>query len=355
MHSPTDVATGFDLADYYSHLCTVDETGEVAERARIRTLPESIRDYFAGRPRMHVVIENGNHARWVAALLTELGHEVLVANARKVSAIYANDDKDDRVDAELLARLRRVDPSLLQPIDVLERNLEDLAVVRARDRLVQVRSKLVSCVRSTVKTTGQRMPRCDADAFHRRRGEIPEELHLSMMPVMNAIEALTGQIHFLDGVVERLCETEYPETAWVQQIPGVGPITALAFVLVLGRPERFTSSRRVGSYLGLRPKRDASGESDPTLGITKAGDKLLRRLLVGSAQYILGPHAKDSALRDWGLKLYARGGKAARKRAAVALARKLAVVMHRLWAMKEDYRPYPQGEPGPLKMIRVSA
>lgn len=355
MHSPTNVATGIDISDRYSHVCTVDASGEVAETARVRSLPENVHEYFVGRPRMHVVIEVGTHARWVAALLTELGHEVLVANARKVSAIYTNENKDDRVDAELLARLRRLDPSLLQPIDVLERNLEDLAVVRARDRLVQARSKLVSCVRATVKTTGQRLPTCDADTFHRRRGEIPEELHLPLMPVMTAIEAVTGQIQFLDGVIERLCETDYPETQRMLRIPGVGPITALTFVLVLGRPERFASSRRVGSYLGLRPKRDASGESDPSLGITKAGDKLLRRLLVGAAQYLLGPHAKDSALRDWGLKLYARGGKAARKRAAVALARKLAVVMHRLWTTKEDYLPYPQGEPGPLKMIRVSS
>jgi transposase len=255
----------------------------------------------------------------------------------------------------MLARLRRLDPKLLQPVDVLERNLGDLAVVRVRDRLVQARSKLVSCVRAVVKTTGQRMPKCDADTFHRWRSEIPEPLRVALMPVMNSIEALTEQVQALERVAKQLCDTKYPETERLQQVRGVGPITALAFVLTLGRSERFPSSRRVGSYLGLRPKRDASGESDPSLGITKSGDRFVRRLLVGAAQYILGPFGKDSALRDWGLNLLARGGKAARKRAAVALARKLAVVMHRLWVTGEDYRPYPEGEPGPLKMVKVSA
>lgn len=354
MHCPTPVATGMDISDRFSHLCTIDASGEVVETARIRTTPEGVGGYFGGRSKMHVVLEVGTHARWVAELLVEHGHEVLVANARKVRAIYENENKDDRVDAEMLARLRRLDPSLLQPVDVLERNLADLAVVRARDRLVQARNKLVNCVRATVKTTGQRLPTCDADTFHRRRGELPEPLHVALLPVMDAIEVLTTQIQRLERVAERACESKYPETARVRQIPGVGPITALAYVLTVGRPERFTDSRRVGSYFGLRPKRDASGESDPSLRITKCGDKLVRRLLVGAAQHILGPFGKQSALRDWGLDLVARGGKAARKKAAVALARKLAVVMHRLWITGDAYQPYPQGEPGPLRMLKAS-
>jgi transposase len=250
MHSQTAIATGMDISDRFSHLCTVDASGEVAETARIRTTPEGVQGYFAGRPKMHVVLEVGTHARWVAGLLGELGHEVLVANARKVRAIYENEDKDDRVDAEMLARLRRLDPSLLQPVDLLEQNLSDLAVLRARDRLVQARNKLVNCVRAVVKTTGQRLPKCDADHFHRRRDEIPETLHLALMPVMQAIEAVTAQIKCLERVAEQLCARKYPETERVRQIPGVGPITALA----LG-----SSTNKLVNYASPEPLKVAAG------------------------------------------------------------------------------------------------
>ena len=119
-------------------------------------------------------------------------------------------------------------------------------------------------------------------------------------------------------------------------------ITALAFILTLERADRFKKSRDVGSYVGLTPKRDQSGQSDKQLGITKAGNAELRRLLVGCAQYILGYYAKDCDLRRVGLKLAARGGKNAKRRAVVAVARKLAVLMHHLWATGETYDPFFQ-------------
>ena len=204
-----------------------------------------------------------------------------------------------------------------------------------------------------VKSVGHRIGRCDANSFHRRRGEIPDELHTALLPVMNCIEKLTQEIRQLERVVERLCEVIYPETEHFQQINGIGPVTALAFLLSVGDPHRFDKSRKVGSYFGLRPKKDKSGQSDPKLNITKCGDGYVRRLLVGAAHYILGPFGKPSALQGWGLHLYARGGKGARNRAAVAVARKLAVLMHRLWITGEDYRLYPNGEPKRLVMVPV--
>ena len=135
-------------------------------------------------------------------------------------------------------------------------------------------------------------------------------------------------------------ETEYPETAAIRTIYGVGPLTALAFVLVLNNDrDRFPRSRDVGCYIGLRPKQRESGERSPQLGITKAGDSLLRRLATQSAQYILGPFGKDSALRRWGLSLALRGGKNAKKRAITAVARKLVILMHRIWITQEVYEP----------------
>ena len=131
----------------------------------------------------------------------------------------------------------------------------------------------------------------------------------------------------------------YPEALLLQQISGVGPITALAFVLLVEDPRRFEQSREVGAYFGLVPRLDESSDSTPQLRITKAGDELGRRLLVSAAQYILGPFGPECDLRSHGEAIAQRGGKNAKKRAAVAVARKLAVLMHRLWIAKATYDP----------------
>jgi transposase len=153
------------------------------------------------------------------------------------------------------------------------------------------------------------------------------------------IGKLSEQIRQLDREVERLCQQEYQETELLRQVKGVGPLTSLAFVLVIEDTGRFKKARAVGSYLGLCPALDESGEQSPQLRISKEGDSMLRRLLVGSAQYLLGPHGQDSDLRRWGMKLAGRGGKNAKKRAVVAVARKLAVLLYVLWRGGEVYEP----------------
>ena len=123
----------------------------------------------------------------------------------------------------------------------------------------------------------------------------------------------------------------------------MGPITALSYVLTLEDPKRFRKSREVGAYLGMIPRRNQSGEVDPEGHITKTGDKFLRRMLIGCAHYILGPFGPESNLRNWGLRLVERGGKGAKHKAAVAVARKLAILLHKLWISGEDYQPfYPE-------------
>jgi transposase len=220
-------------------------------------------------------------------------------------------------------------------------------------RSPSTRTKLVNLVRGMVKSAGHRLSRCDADRFHLRRDELPLELRAALNPVMDSIEALNGHIKDLETVVVRLCEVRHPVTERLRHVHGIGPIAALAFVVTIGDPKDFTSGQRVASYLGLRPKRDQSGERDPQRGITKCGDPLVRRYLVGAAHRILA--GRPSALRDWGEKLVLRGGRGANKRAAVAVARKLAVLLHKLWVTGEDYKPYPQGEPGRLVIQRKRA
>ncbi len=255
--------------------------------------------------------------------------------------IYGSKDKNDQLDAERLARLARVDPKLLHPIQHRGGTTQaDRALLRSRNELVECRTKLVNHARGIVKSIGGRLPTCSTSSFHKRvRQDLPDELKPALTPVLDTIAALTKKIQCLETRIERLASKRYPETGLLRQISGVGPLTSLSFVLTLEDPARFKSSRAVGPYLGLRPRQSQSGKQDPELRITKAGDTDLRRLLVGSAHYILGPFGPDTDLRRWGLALAARGKKSAKKRAVVAVARKLAVLLHRLWVTAEVYEP----------------
>lgn len=329
---------GLDLGDKHCQVCVLNADGEVLEESRVTMTAEALKIRFGSMAPARVAMEVGTHSAWVSRLIKDCGHEVLVANARKLRLIYENDGKNDKVDAQYLARLARADAKLLWPIEHRSRQAqEDLAVLRARDELVQARTKLINHARGSVKAVGGRLPSMSAASFGANAEPVvPEGLRAALDPVLEVIRKLTEQIHREDRRAEEVAKERYPQTARLQQISGVGPVTSLAFVLTLGDPARFPKSRQVGAYLGLRPKQSQSGQSDPELKITKAGDGFVRRLLVGSAHFILGPFGPDTDLRRWGLKL-AGGGKTAKKRAVVAVARKLAVLLHRLWVTGEPY------------------
>jgi len=335
------MTTGIDLGDRYSYFYTLDAAGENTESGRVQTTRKALEKRFRGGEAMRVVIEAGTHSPWVSRLLAECGHEVLVANPRKLALITKNERKDDPVDAELLARLGRVEPQLLSPI--AHRGAEAqaaLAVIRARDAVVAARTQLVNHVRGAVKSWGERMASCSSRSFAQKgAAQLPKPLRAALQPLLEVIEVMTEQIKGYDRQIEEACRENYPETELLRAVGGVGAVTSLAFVLTLEDPHRFGRSRSVGGFLGLHPGRDKSGAQDPELRITKAGDQLLRRLLVGSGQYILGPFGPDCDLRRWGLKLASRGRKNAKKRAVVAVARKLAVLLHRLWVGGEVYEP----------------
>jgi len=331
-----------DLGDRFSYITIVDQDGELIEETRLPTTKASFERKFASFQPCRVAMEVGTHSRWASHLLRELGHDVLVANARKLRAIYHNPRKGDRADAETLARLARLDPELLSPIHHRSPEAQaDLAVLRSRDAIVRSRTLLINHVRGIVKSSGARLPSCSADSFaHKAAPAIPERLRTALLPILETIGSLTHQIHKFDEQIERLCQDQYPETKLLRAVSGVGALTALGYILTLETPDRFRRSREVGPALGLVPRRDQSGDQDPQLRITKTGDAYLRRLLVGSAQYILGPFGPDCDLRRWGLKLAERGGKNAKKRAVVAVARKLAVLLHHLWKTGEIYDPF---------------
>ena len=335
------VTIGVDLGDRRSEVCVLDASGEVQWRIHAATSERSLVEALRKYPHARVVLEVGTHSPWVSRLLTGLGYEVIVANPWRVRRIAEREDKSDRIDAELLARLGRADPKLLRPIEHRgEQAQRDRALLRARDGLVRTRSSLVVQARCIAKSLGMRLPRCDAQNFAKRVIEAGLGGSFPGLETVTAIVAeLSARIRELDRQVEWMCRERYPETGLLRQVAGVGPITALTFVLTIEEPSRFTRSRDVAAYLGLRPTKRQSGGSDPELRISKAGDPYLRRTLIQAAQYILGHYGPDTTMRRFGERLAARGGRSARKKAVVAVARKLAVLLHRLWVTKQRYEP----------------
>lgn len=338
---PPKVTIGVDLGDRTSRTYEVTADGTCCREATVATTPTALGRYLAGRERCRVVLEVGTHSPWVARTAAACGHEVIVANP---SAMYARGHRrrrNDRMDARFLARQGRADVELLYPIQ--HRGLDsqqDLATLRARDQLVRVRTKLINHVRGAVKSLGHRLKACSAEAFAKRAaGELPLVLQSALTPLLEIITELTRRIATVERAIQTLVATRYPEAIRLQQPKGVGPLTALAFVLLIEEPQRFRASRQVGAYFGLVPRLDESSDASPQLRISKAGDEFGRRLLVSAAQYILGPFGPPCDLRRHGEAIAARGGKNAKKRAVVAVARKLAVLLHHLWVSGATYDP----------------
>ncbi len=334
-----ELTIGLDVGDRLSQACVLNAQGEVVKREAVRTTAPALAKWFAKYPGARVVLEVGMHSPWISRLLGGLRLEVIVCNSRKVALITKNIRKNDRIDAELLARLGRLDPTLLSPIQHRSAKAQaDLTLLLSRDALVRSRARLINHVRGVVKSIGGRVPSCSADSFARKAPEhLPAELAEALSPVLRHISGLTASIHKFDYQIEQMCRYAYPETMRLRQVRGVGPITALAYVLILDDPHRFKKSRSVGAYVGLVSRQHDSSDSQPQLRITRAGSPLLRRLLVGDAQYIMGPFGKDCTLRRHGQAIAKKGGKNAKKRAVVAVARKLAVLLHRLWIDGTEY------------------
>ncbi len=332
---------GLDLGDRSTRYCVLDEQGEVIKEGSLATTKKGLNQAFGSLPRSRVALEVGTHSPWVSRQLAEFGHEVIVANARRLRLITESSRKDDRLDAKMLARLARIDPQLLSPIRHRSAEAQaDVMVIRARAALVEARTMLVNSARGLVKSYGERLPKCGTQKVSEQlAGELSEVLQTALRPLLAEVESLNERIQECDQQIQEIAKQRYPEVELLKQVDGVGTLIALTYVLTLEDPLRFRRSRDAGCYLGLRPRRRDSGQSQPQLRITKEGDPYLRKLLVQGAHYILGPFGPDTDLRRWGLKLAARGGKNAKKRARVAVARKLAVLLHHLWVTAEVYEP----------------
>jgi transposase len=343
----SNLTIGLDLGDRSSWYCVLDEAGRIVLEQKVSTAPKGLQAAFAAMPRSRIALETGTHSPWISRLLSALGHEVIVAHARNVRLIGESRKKDDRLDAQTLARLARIDPELLCPVKHRSAKAQaDLTVIRARAGLVRARTALVNTARGLAKSYGERLRGCNVRNMNPEKAHaLSPELQTALEPLLAGIENLSEQIREYNQRIECLAKQSYPQLELLKQVKGVGTLIALAFVLTLEDPHRFRKSRDVGCYLGLQPGRRNSGQSEPQLHISKEGDPYLRTLLVQGAQHILGPFGPDCDLRRWGLKLAERGGRNGKKRAIIATARKLAVLLHHLWTSGEVYEPLHQSQP----------
>jgi transposase len=339
------ITIGLDLGDRRHHAHVLDAAGQTVAAEVIANTRECLERLSERFPCATVAMETGTHSPWVSRLFQARGHAVLVANARKLRAISQSQTKSDEEDAEMLARLARADPKLLKAITHRsEAGQRQLVRLKVRAALVRARVNQMNTVRFLLKSLGVMTPASvKATAFVKKlRDQIDATTCALVDPLLVMLEALNAQIKALDQELETLAAEQYPATLRLRQVDGVGPLTALCFVLTIESPARFAQTRDVGPYLGLVPRRDQSGNTDKQLPITKAGNTELRCLLVNCAHYILGPFGPPSHLREAGLRIAARGGKSAKKRAVVATARKLAVTLLALWKSGAEYQPQLQ-------------
>jgi transposase len=336
------LTVGIDVGDRRSRYAMVNRAGKLIEEGELVNTAAGLAGVFEDLPAARVALETGAQSGWIARALEEWGHEVLVGNARELRGIWQAVRKNDRRDAAKLARYARADPALLHATRVRSQQAQlELSELRARDALVRARTLLVNAARGLAKTHGERLPKTSTKALAARgAAALSAPLAAALKPLLGQIEALSERIQAADRAVKGAAERD-PDAKRLLTVPGVGPLTALSFVRTIEDPHRFRHSREVGPYLGLTPRQAQSGARDPQLPISKAGDVRLRRLLVQCAHHILGPFGQDSELRRWALALALRGGASGRKRAVTALARKLAVVLHRLWVDGRIWQAFP--------------
>jgi transposase len=337
---------GLDLGSKKSVYCTLDGESQVVAEGSVPTRRGELSDFFRAQPLSRIVMEASGPCRWISALAASFGHEVIVGNPREIHLISKSYRKNDRNDAFKLADLGQVRPRLLHPVQ-LRCDRAHLGQVhqRARTQLVAMRTHLVNLVRGCARTSGHAMPACSTRVFRARCQELlPADLKQALAPVLDQLHSLNEAIARYDKETERLGEELFPATKALRQVAGVGPVLSLAFVCAIDDPSRFEDSRTVPDYFGLVPRSRQSGDYNPQLRISKRGDPEVRRLLVSAATYILGPFGPDTDLRRFGERIQKAHGQAGRAKARIAVARKLAVLLHRLWITGEVYKPLRNSE-----------
>jgi transposase len=296
---------------------------------------EGVVDPIAGYVRssarsvVRIGLETGPTATWLWTELKQLGLPVICIDARHAKAVLKMQiNKSDRNDAAGIARIMQT--GWFKEVRVKDLDSHSVrALLASRALLVKIKRDLENQVRGLLKNLGLVIGRAKFNTFAKRAEELIEgrpELMAAVKPLLEARNAIEQQVDDLDRKVMRLARNT--QVRRFMTAPGVGPITALCFLATIDDPTRFTRSRSVGAYAGLTTRRYASGEIDWTGRISKCGDKMLRSYLYEAANVLLTRVAKWSALKAWGVRLAKRSGL---RKAKVAVARKLAVILHRMW------------------------
>lgn len=337
------VTIGLDLGERQHRFCVLGSGAEVVEEGTLGNERASLARLTSRYPGALAVMEAGAHSPWVSRYLEGLGWEVIVSNPRKVRAIYQHERKSDQRDALMLARIGRMDRALLYPVrHGSEQAQQDLLRIKLRDSLVRARVALINSIRFSLKSLGYQVGNPSSERFHKVAMEsLPEGIRQMIAPNVGAVAELSARIAVLEREINVLTRTKYPQTLWLQQVPGVGALTALYFVLKIEDPKRLKMCATWAPTSACVRGAIRAERTIPQLRISKRGDAYLRRLLVSAAQYILGPFGPKSALREYGLMLAADGTARARKRAVVAVARKLCVLLLSLWKNQTLYQPEP--------------
>lgn len=335
---------GFDLGKRKSQICVTDEDGKVLAELRINTKKDDITSAFARFAKARVLIEASTSSQWVTRHLELIGCEVIVGDPR-FSLMYAQTNKkikNDRRDARALADALR-----LNAYRVAHRRSDAARSVHgqilSRNVLVQARTRLINCVRSLCEIEGVIVAKSHAERFLDRLSEenVDETLFGGIAPLVGAINALNEQIAGCDDALATAAKAD-PTTRNLQGVRGIGPLTSLTFKAVIDDVTRFESARQVSSYIGLVPGEQNSGDTKRKPGaITKSGNRILRSYLVEAAFNLMQARAPDSPLKQWGLLVASKHGK---KKAAVAVARRLSRILFAMW---RDDTPYDAGRTAP--------
>lgn len=329
---------GIDLHDEYSQICVMTLQREIVMEARIPTTRGAYRSFFAARTPSVVVMEAGPHATWVRELLRELGHEVVVCHPRRVRLIAESRNKNDQVDAELITRLSLSDLDLLRPIQQrTTETLADRSLIRARATLVDTQTRLKTTLRGLVKPFGVRLGGGNSRMLEDLAGAaLPPQVRLSTDCLLATLATVAAQLRELDDQIDQL-NAKYEVTENFRTIPGVGPLVAITYTLAINNPDQFKRGD-IGPFVGLTPaNRSSAGKKLPPSDRGRPGDRYLRDLLVQSAWSLMNSRS-ESDLAKWGRSLKERIGG---KKAAVAVARKIAELMHHLWICNERFVPQP--------------
>lgn len=351
-----DTIIALDVSDRTAKVCVMGKIAgrkHIIEQTTIQMTKDAFRAYLGAKnPSWPVVFETGTHCRWMENTVKSLGMKPIVANPARMRMMSESNTKNDRNDARELAQMALADVDLLHPVSLRGETCQQmLRLLKARDAMVAVRTKFVNQLRGFAKSMGFRLPGCSARKVGRLdKTQWPDDFEAVAWPIMDVLETLELKIKAYESQIRKLASSPELEAKIdrVREVYGIGLLSGCALVASIdANPERFSKARDAGAYFGLVPKQRQSGEMDMQCHITMAGSEYVRNLMVESAQIALRDGAKDTDIKLKGLRICERGGRIARRKAVIAVARCLVVTAVAL--LKHPEREYvPLSEKGRL-------